>query len=604
MLLSPVGGLADGAWMSELRWWKKVARAAGLFAFAGGETGCADLSGGSDGPARALAVPTEGPPEFHVLVAQELTAEGRNEEALAAYQRALAGDPDSGFLHRRAAELAARTNQLDLAVEHAEAALVLAPDDEGIRLFLGTLYRFRRDTASAERVLRGESGEPTTNEAAALLYAVLGEAGRLDDAREVAIWLVDNVPESTRSFLALADAEEKLGHAAESEAVLRRGLIQHPGELKLFGTIARQRHERDDREGEIAIYREMLGAHPGHLATLLAKADAELSLRKNDAARATLEIALAEQPRDLRTLLRLGFLDFEEEDFASAAERFRRALALQPRQQEVIYFLGIALRRQKDDVGAREALARIGRDHPRFADARTQMAGMAEAQGEFAEAIAYVEEARSAAKSRALDLYLASLQAKGGDVTGALVLLESMLDESDADADVFYNIGIIQGEASNTEEALRTMETVLGMDPTHAGALNYVGYTWAERGENLEEAEALIARALEQRPDDGFITDSLGWIYYMRARPLVEAGKTDEAQPLIEQARSALEKAVRLTGGDPVISEHLGDVFLLEGDRGEALLRYEEAVRLGPRHNEQPNLSEKLERLREELERH
>lgn len=603
-MLSPAGGRADGAWMSEPRWWTKIAWLAGLHALVAFALGCAQLPMRPEAGAVALEVPIEGPPEFHVLVAHELAAEGRNEEALEAYRRALAGDPDSGFLHRRVAELAASSNQFELALEHAEQALVLEPEDEGIRLFLGTLYRFQHDAVSAERVLRDESGEPASADAAALLYAVFDEAGRHEDARDVARWLVDEVPEAYRSFLALADAEEKLGHLAEAEVVLRRGLIQHPGELALYGTLARQRHQRGDREGEIAVYREMLGEHPGHLGTLLAKADAELALGRNADARATLEAALIEQPRDLRMLLRLGFLDFEEEDFVSASERFRRALALQPRQQEVIYFLGVALRRQGDSLGARETLARLGRDHPRFADARTQLASMAEAEGDFEAAIAYVEEARSAAKSRPLDLYLANLRSKSGDVAGALGLLESMLDASETDAEVLYNIGIIHGEASNTDEAIRTMETVLGLDPNHAGALNYVGYTWAERGENLEEAEALIGRALEQRPDDGFIIDSLGWVYYMRARPLVEAGRVDEARRLIERAREELEKAARLTGGDPVISEHLGDVFLLEGDRDSALERYEEALRLGPRQNEQPDLSEKLERLREELERH
>ncbi len=578
---------------------------AGLAALVAAATGCTHLPGlpaRSADPAVA-AVPTEGPPEFHVLVAQRLEGEGRVEDALAAYQRALAGDPGSAYLHRRIAELAARGNQLDLALEHAEQALAREPDDEGIRLFLGTLYRFRRDPENAERVLRTESGEPTSTESAALLYGILAEGGRHDDAREVARWMVDTVPEAMRSFLALADAETRLGNPGEAEAVLRRGLIQHPAELSLFGALARQRRERDDREGEIAIYRELLGEHPGHLATLLAKADAELALGRSGDARTTLERVEKEHPRDLRTLLRLGFLDFEENDFEAAAGRFRRALALQPRQQEVTYFLGVALRRQGDEDGAREALARIGRDHPRFADARTQLASMAEDEGDVAAAIAYVDEARGAAPNRALDLYLGSLQAKSGDVAGALVFLESLLDASDADADVLYNIGIIHGEASNTDEAVRTMKAVIGMDPNHAGALNYIGYTYAERGENLDEAEKLIERALEQRPDDGYITDSLGWVYYMRARPLVEAGRAEDARRLIERARQELLKAAQLTGGDPVISEHLGDVHLLEGDRRGALERYEEAWRLGPRPTEQPHLTEKLERLREELGR-
>lgn len=585
--------------MIEARRWTK----AGLAALLSVAIGCAHLPGPAATGRADPDIPSEGPPEFHVLVAQQLEGEGRTDEALAAYQRALAGDPGSAFLHRRIAELAARTNQLDLALEHAEQALGLEPDDEGIRLFLGTLYRFRRDPANAERVLRAASGEPTSPEAAALLYGIFDEEGRHEEARDVARWMVETVPEAVRSFLSLADAEAKLGNPGEGEAVLRRGLIEHPSELSLYAALARHRRERDDREGEIAIYREVLGEYPGHLATLLAKSDAELALGRSAAARTTLETIERDHPRDLRTLLRLGFLDFEENDFASAAGRFRRALALQPRQQEVTYFLGVALRRQGDEDGAREALARIDSEHPRYADARTQLASMAEDEGDLEAAILFVEEARSTAPNRPLDLYLASLQAKSGDVASALVFLESLLDASDADADVLYNIGIIHGEASNVDEAIRTMKAVLGMDPNHAGALNYVGYSLAERGENLDEAEELIERALEQRPDDGYITDSLGWVYYMRARPLVEAGRAEEARRLIQRARAELEKAASLTGGDPVISEHLGDVFLLEGDRRQALERYEEAWRLGPRPNEQPHLAEKLERLREELGR-
>lgn len=595
----------DGFWRGPSERLHAPARLAVAVLMLSLATGCAQLGslGGAEGPAAAARepVPTEGPPEFHVLVAQELEGEGRLAEALAAYQRALAGDPEAAFLHRQIAELAARQNDLDLALKHAEQALVKEPEDEGVRLFLGTLYRFRRDVASAERVLRDGDGQPTSARSAALLYGLLSEASRKADAREVALWLVEASPEEVRSFLSLADAENKLGHAAEAEAVLRRGLIQHPDELALFGALARGRRERGDREGEVAIYREVLGTRSGHHATLLAKADAELALGRNDDARSSLEAIEREHPRDLRTLLRLGFLDFEQSDFAAATMRFRRALALQPKQQEVAYFLAISLRREGDLTEAREIFQRVEPEHPRYAEARTQLASMAEKEGDIAQAIGYVEQAQQVAPSRPLDLYLGTLRAKSGDVAGALVFLESLLDASGDDADVLYNIGVIHGEARNVDEAIRTMRAVLGMNPDHAGALNYVGYTWAERGENLLEAEVFIERALEQRPGDGFITDSLGWIYYMRARPMVESGAIEAAQELIERAKQELERAAELTGGDPVISEHLGDVFLLQGDRRRALELYEEAWQAGPREAEQPQLGEKLERLRQEL---
>ena len=610
-------GMGRSRAMSIAARWLGVA----LLSFA---LGCAGLGGskiakptGGDPADKATPIPVDGPPEFHVLVGQELEAEGRLGEALAAYQRALqanaelteSGEPeavvdpdaDPGFLHRRVAELAARQNQLELALEHAELALAGDPDDEGVQLFLGTLYRFRRDVPNAERVLTHEDGSPTSSAAATLLFGILSEAKRHDDARDVAQWLVDSDPDALRSFLALAEAESRLGRPDEAEAVLRRGLIAHPGELSLYGALARGRKERDDREGEIAIHREILGEHPGHTATLLAKADAELALGLNDEARATLRRVEKDSPRDLRTILRLGFLDFEQNDFPSAAGRFRRALVLQPKQVEIAYFLAVALRSDGQDEEAEKYFLQVTSEHPRYSESRTQLASLAEKRGEFESAMAYVEEARAANPGRPLDLYLASLRAKAGDPDAALVELLALLDDSAEDADVLYNIGIIHGEADNIDEAVRTMQSVLSLDPEHAGALNYLGYTWAERGENLDEAEEMIERALEQRPGDGFITDSLGWIYYMRARPLVEAGRIQQAQSLIERAKEELEKASKLTGGDPVIFEHLGDVFLLQGDRDQALQHYESAVDAGPRPAEQPNLQQKLDELRQEL---
>jgi tetratricopeptide (TPR) repeat protein len=145
------------------------------------------------------------------------------------------------------------------------------------------------------------------------------------------------------------------------------------------------------------------------------------------------------------------------------------------------------------------------------------------------------------------------------------------------------------------------MQIVLGRNPDHPGALNYVGYTWAEQGTNLDQAEAMISRALELRPDDGYITDSLGWVYFMRARPLLEQGNIEEARVLLDRAVDELQRAAELTGGDPVISEHLGDVYLVLEEKERALSMYEEALELAPRFHEQPQLREKYERLREEL---
>jgi tetratricopeptide (TPR) repeat protein len=550
---------------------------------------------------RPSSAPQETSPELDFLIGRDLETEGRLEEALEAYTRALSKDPESVYLLKRAGELSARQNRLSDAVVYAERALELEPDNQGVRLFLGTLYRFRKDVANSERVLRDEGGLPVNDEAALLLYGIYADNKRLGDARDLAEWMIDVHPDELRGYFALADAHEKLGDPAASEAILRTGLERHPGELALYAALARSRRGRGDRVGEIAIYREVLEIHPHHRPTLQAVAEAQLALERTDEAVETLEILESLYPEDLRARLRLAFVEFGRGNFEAAAERFEFALQHSPEEYEVVYFLGVARSRLDEDEAAIAAFERIPTSHGRYAEARTQIAATHERRGDFARAIAEVERAREVHESRPLDLYLASLRAKAGELDWALRFLQQLLDESPDDAEILYNIGVIHGEAKQIDEAIHYMQLVLGMDPDHAGALNYVGYTWAEQGTNLDQAEEMISRALELRPDDGYITDSLGWVYFMRARPLLEQGDVDAARVLLDRAVDELQRAAELTGGDPVISEHLGDAYLLLEQKERALSMYEEALQLAPRFEEQPKLREKYERLREEL---
>jgi len=547
--------------------------------------------------------PADAPAELDFLIGQDLEMDGRFPEAREAYERALRKDPQAVFLLKRLAELSAREERLTDALVYAERAFELDPDDEGLRLFLGSLYRIRREPESAARVLQNEKGEPVSTDAAVLLFGIWLEVERNNEAKAVAEWLIRTEPDSVRGYVALAEVTERMGDAPGAEAVLRRGLEAMPGELGLYGALARSRRERDDRVGEIGIYREILKVHPDHHATLLALADAQSALGQEEEATKTLERIEAAYPDDLRTQLQLGFKSYEAGDLVAAERRFVSALVKQPEQHEIAYFLGVVQRKMGKDAEAIQTFDRIPSDHERYADSRVQVAGIHEENGDLAAARLEVEKAREVEPSRPLDLYAASLQAKAGDVPGAIAFLDGLLDDAPEDAEVLYNIGVIHGEAKNVEEAIRYMRIVLGLNPDHAGALNYVGYTFAERGENLDEAEAMIARALELKPDDGYITDSLGWVYYMRARPLLAAGNTAEARLWLGRAATELERAAKLTGGDPVISEHLGDVHLALGQKKVALDHYEEAMRLDPRPAEQPELQQKVDRLRQELRR-
>jgi Flp pilus assembly protein TadD len=110
--------------------------------------------------------------------------------------------------------------------------------------------------------------------------------------------------------------------------------------------------------------------------------------------------------------------------------------------------------------------------------------------------------------------------------------------------------------------------------------LNYLGYSWVDQGINLDEGMKMIRRAVEQRPDDGYIVDSLGWAYYRTGN--------------IEEAVKNLERAVELKPDDPTINDHLGDAYWKTGRHLEAQFQWQHALQLKPEADEQKKIEEKI----------
>ncbi|MGQ9663744.1 MAG: tetratricopeptide repeat protein [bacterium] len=126
------------------------------------------------------------------------------------------------------------------------------------------------------------------------------------------------------------------------------------------------------------------------------------------------------------------------------------------------------------------------------------------------------------------------------------------------------------------EEAFRSFEKIISLDSSDANALNYVGYTYAERAESLEYALNLIERALSIEPNNGYFIDSRGWVYYQQGD--------------YESALSDLKKASELVE-DAVIFEHLGDVYVKLNEIEKAIEVYQKVLTLDPQNK---NIKNKL----------
>ena len=539
--------------------------------------------------------------EYDVLVGEMAVREGDFELAGGAFGRALEKDPTSAPLHFRRAELLAQGDHIQAATALAERGMALDPDDLDGRLLAGRLYRLQRDFPGVRRALLDEQGEAISLEAALLLYQVYLENGKLEEALELALHLQASDPGNLGAAMAVATTYERMGRLDEAEAALSRALEYHPDRFVLYARLARMRRARGDREGEIQLYREVLVEYPDHYGTLISLGEAQIAHKDYEGAMETHARILELYPDDPEVLRRLASLEFGAGRYEEAAERLRRATQLYPQHPEFAYSLGQVLRALSDQEAAIRAFGQVGRGHPLYLEARLQIAILHEEEGRSQEALEELEALRALRPDAGLDFHVATLRARVGDFDGSVALLNELLEKNPEDEQLLYQLGVIYGNQGEMDQSLVYMEKVLEVNPQNAGALNYVGYTWAERGQNLDEAERMIRQAVRLSPRDGYIADSLGWVYYMQAQPLLEQGQRARGVALLEKAAEQLVLANELTGGDTVVSEHLGDVYWQMGRPRRALEYYEEALDLKPQGMEKPELQEKIDQVRKEV---
>jgi tetratricopeptide (TPR) repeat protein len=449
--------------------------------------------------------------------------------------------------------------------------LAFAPDSVEGRLTLADLQSRRGDNQGAAQTLSAAPDAVRADPRVGRQLAwALYLSGDLDGALRAVEPLLTTEPGDRRMSLLKGLILAALGRNGEAADLLIKVRQAQPEDPTLARSLAQVLQRAGRREEGVAVLADVAGR--------LGKA------------------GKSEEERAVRLDLAQAYFDMEQWDKGTETLAPLRTASEPAVRTEALMLQADALIRAKRYDEAITLLAQAG-DSPQVVSKRAEALLRAGRNQEGEEQIARLTHLSNSAGSAGsaggaaggtvgreeVMSMLAAAQAyqRAQRYESSIPLLQQLQQLHPDDLGSGFLLGTAYERTGRHDEAIALFRRLLEIQPDFHAALNYLGYIWAERGENLEEALSLSRRAVALAPDNGAYVDSLGWAYYRLGR--------------FEQARVALERAARLEPGDATLQEHLGDVYVALGQTDKALEVYRRALELGDDNAEQ--VRRKLDRL-------
>lgn len=484
----------------------------------------------------------------HYLKAVLLTNRGEYAQALQSYEAALSLDPESAFLYKNAAELALEVGQVDRALALAERFAELSPEDAEATQLLGNVHwaRGELDEAKAafEKTLQLKPGH---QEALFALGNLLGAQSPDRAKRYLDDYLKENPDDASEALYQIALIEQKAGRNEEAISRFEASIEADPDNMQSRYSLAQMYEIRGDTAAALSAYAGILDRDPKNVVLLNHIGEISFLIGDADAARGFFERAKSIMPSHPATCLWLALLDEQANRFAEAAGQIRDSAALSEDASlnlRLSYYLT-----QADKLP--EAVAVLEKAYQRWPDN---------------EDIAYF-----------LGLGYDDLKKPQKAVEMMTQVLKLRPDHRDAR----FQLGAIYEKLGDMVQVELQFKELLKSHPNDASALNYLGYSLADRDLKLDDAEGYIRKAVELQPDKGAYLDSLAWVLFKR-------GKNEESLEI-------LDKAIAMLPDDETVWEHLGDVRDKLGRLDGAWTAWKNAQALGSNKKELPTKLSRVE---------
>lgn len=488
-------------------------------------------------------------------------------EALEAYRKALSCDPQAEYVREKIPVLLLKMGEFAKASDWLAQAIEKQPDNNIYRLLLANLYIQQEKVEDAvllyKQVLAGEPDNEGVHLRLALLYSHLQ---KFDMAEEIFQKILAKDVDSYFTHLSYARLLKEMERYQDAAREYEKAFALNWSKDLAFelGYFYVGQKMFDDA---LRIYTTITDNDQFDEQAALSRIQTLLDLDRTDDALQELHATrlFSKDQANIDLIISKVLLRIKK---VAEAKKILTRLVKENNGSEARYMLALIAYQEKDYQTSLAHLSHIDAESEEFEEAVYLQTRIHQKMGNIDKAIELLTSHTGADSDQNPLFYalLSSLYQAQGDTHAAMKVMEAAVGVYPDNAQLLFEYGLILERNGMSDQALSKMEKVLELKPDHAEALNYIGYTWADRNVNLDKALEYILKANSLKPESGFIIDSLGWAYY-------RLGNYD-------QAVKELEHSVELIPDDPHIYEHLGDVYRSLNKNSDALKVYKKAYQL------------------------
>ncbi len=521
--------------------------------------------------ALSTAHPPDAAASYHFMLGYQAELAQDLDRAIREYQAALKADPASQSVKARLAGLYFSLGDMPNAVSYADQAAESASQDGHV---LTQMAGILASAGQGERALKLLDGaieiDPTLSDPYFTKGLLLLNLKRQPEAEQTIRAGLAKAPESAVGHYHLGRILLDAGKSEEAATSLERAIAVNPSFEPAYLALASIYESRQSQDRAIAVLRKYLQTvNPRNRDIRHQLVRLYMASKDHQGARKELNDLLTEDPSDLDAQLRMAILYGEEKDYPRAIDQLIRILKARPTELKIRDYLGFLYEESKDTKKAIETYTFNVQLEPSFFEGHLHLGLLFYRLKQSSEAVTHLTKAITInPKQPEAHIVLGLAYIQNEQFDDAARALEEGIRENPKNADLHFNLGTAYDKLNRFDDVVRVMETAINLDPHHADALNYLGYSYAERGINIDQALSLTKRAVALKPNNGYYIDSLAWALF----------KTG----MVTEALTEMKRAVALAGDDPVIYEHLGDIYAKQRNLTDARESWLRALELDP----------------------